>query len=92
MCGSPFFSEIFKSLGCQVEWKISEGTYIEVKKGERKEVAFVKGEARKILAGERTALNLLARASGIASHVRTVTNIVQKAHWKVDFIFLKKNN
>lgn len=33
----------------------------------RKIVAIVRGSARKILMGERVALNLLARCSGIAS-------------------------
>lgn len=34
-------------------------------------VATVKGPARRVLLGERTALNVLTRASGIATQVKT---------------------
>jgi nicotinate-nucleotide pyrophosphorylase (carboxylating) len=61
LCGAPFFEEIFKQLGCTVEWKIKEGTAIKVEKGKRVEVATVKGQVRKILVGERTSLNVVAR-------------------------------
>lgn len=40
------------------------------------------GPARKILLGERTALNLMARASGIASNARRVQQLVAAQHWK----------
>ena len=83
LCGVPFFNEIFKSLGCSVEWKVHEGTHIDVSKGARIPTAVVRGEARKILVGERTALNLLARASGIATEARKVHEIAAAQGWKV---------
>lgn len=47
----------------RVEWHIKEGdTFQPVK-----HIATVKGKARFILLGERIALNLLARCSGIAT-------------------------
>lgn len=47
----------------RVEWHMEEGeTFEPVKK-----VATVRGPARKLLLGERVALNLLARCSGIAT-------------------------
>eukprot|EP01098_Paradermamoeba_levis_P012817 TRINITY_DN5695_c0_g1_i1.p1 TRINITY_DN5695_c0_g1~~TRINITY_DN5695_c0_g1_i1.p1 ORF type:complete len:305 (-),score=92.87 TRINITY_DN5695_c0_g1_i1:52-966(-) len=73
LAGVPFFEEIFTQLNCTVEWKLPEGSLIEVatnsedKKKNRVEVAYVRGKVKDILLGERTALNLLARASGIAS-------------------------
>ena len=66
LAGIPFFEEVFKHLGCTVEWLVKEGE--EVGKGEGKQhVATVKGPVRKVLLGERVALNILARCSGIAT-------------------------
>jgi nicotinate-nucleotide pyrophosphorylase len=79
LAGSPFFTEIFKQLDCQsvssalkvcvaliagrVEWHVKEGETFEPVK----HVATVRGKARFLLLGERVALNLLARCSGIAT-------------------------
>jgi len=82
LAGVPFFTEIFTRVGCTVEWKIQEGTFIEVEKGARIEAAIVRGPARNILVGERTALNMLARASGIATQARYVRQLADKANWK----------
>jgi nicotinate-nucleotide pyrophosphorylase len=47
----------------RVEWHITEGTEF----SPVAIVATVKGPARKLLLGERVALNILARCSGIAT-------------------------
>jgi nicotinate-nucleotide pyrophosphorylase (carboxylating) len=47
----------------RVEWNLKEGDYFEP----IKEVARVYGKSCNILLGERTALNILARCSGIAT-------------------------
>ena len=66
LAGVPFFDEVFRQLGCTVEWNVKEGT--EVGKREKKEcVAIVRGPTRRLLLGERVALNILARCSGIAT-------------------------
>lgn len=66
LAGVPFFDEIFHQLGCTVEWNVREGQEVGVK--EKKEcVAIVKGPTRNLLLGERVALNVLARCSGIAT-------------------------
>lgn len=69
--GVPFAAEVFKQCELQVEWKYSEGTYVSddelSKNGGKIVVAIVSGPANKILLAERTALNLLARLSGIAT-------------------------
>jgi nicotinate-nucleotide pyrophosphorylase len=46
-----------------VEWHIAEGDEFEP----IKHIATVRGKARYLLLGERVALNLLARCSGIAT-------------------------
>ena len=47
----------------RVEWNLEEGVYFEP----IKEIARVYGKSCDILLGERTALNILARCSGIAT-------------------------
>ena len=51
------------SLYIRVEWHMEEGNTFEP----IKHVATVRGKARHILLGERVALNMLARCSGIAT-------------------------
>ena len=79
LAGSPFVDEIFAHLDCKcvclffgpatfqviirVEWHVKEGDTFEPVK----HIATVKGKARFLLLGERVALNLLARCSGIAT-------------------------
>ncbi|KZS97616.1 nicotinate-nucleotide diphosphorylase [Sistotremastrum niveocremeum HHB9708] len=63
LAGVPFFDEVFKQLGCSVEWHITEGEVFQPVK----HVATVRGKARLLLLGERVALNILARCSGIAT-------------------------
>jgi nicotinate-nucleotide pyrophosphorylase (carboxylating) len=45
-------------------------------------VAKVKGPAHRILQGERTALNILARASGIATRAYRLVNLKHQHGWK----------
>lgn len=74
LAGVPFFDEIFRQLGCSVEWHIAEGEHVGAggqhegtEKEKRQHVATVKGPTRNVLLGERVALNVLARCSGIAT-------------------------
>ncbi|KAI8332931.1 Quinolinate phosphoribosyl transferase [Chlamydoabsidia padenii] len=76
LAGVPFFDEVFKQLDCRVEWSQKEGAHL-TPEG-KLAVAQVYGKARKILLGERTALNILCRCSGIALRARQVHEI-QKA-------------
>ncbi|KAK2600777.1 hypothetical protein N8I77_010285 [Diaporthe amygdali] len=73
LAGVPFFNEVFAQTGCKVEWHANEGQHIERDKdkgGIKMKVATVTGPARGILLGERVALNILARCSGVASMSR----------------------
>ena len=83
ICGKPFVDAIFKYLGCQVTWLREEGSVITKDQAKAKlVVAKVEGPVRKLLLGERTALNLMARASGIASRAREVSSLVKSKGWK----------
>lgn len=73
LCGCDVFKKVFQVLSDKVEIKFyfKDGDFIE--KGDK--IASIKGPARALLTGERTALNYIQRMSGIA----TETNKYQKA-------------
>ncbi|KAG6821548.1 hypothetical protein H0H93_000057 [Arthromyces matolae] len=73
LAGSPFFTEVFRQLDCEVEWHLKEGEAFEP----IKHVATVKGKARHVLLGERVALNLLARCSGIATRSKKIKDLAR---------------
>ncbi|KZT29336.1 nicotinate-nucleotide diphosphorylase [Neolentinus lepideus HHB14362 ss-1] len=78
LAGVPFFTEVFEQLGCEVEWHLKEGeTFAPVK-----HVATVRGKARHILLGERVALNMLARCSGIATKSKRILDIARGYGYK----------
>ncbi|BFZ64439.1 nicotinate-nucleotide diphosphorylase (carboxylating) [Saitoella coloradoensis] len=78
LAGRPFFDEVFAQLGCTVTWHLDEGaSFTPIRK-----VATVRGPARKILLGERVALNTLARCSGIATKSRRLLNLVRAAGYE----------
>lgn len=81
LAGVPFFDEVFAQGGCTVEWFAKEGEFIDTKGGKVK-VASVKGPVRKLLLGERVALNTLSRCSGVATKSRRVDELVRKAGYK----------
>lgn len=86
LAGVPFFNEVFKQLQCSVQWHFEEGQFIDVQKqgGEKAKVivATVKGSVRKLLLGERVALNTLARCSGIATASAAFLDKARKAGYK----------
>ncbi|MCJ1354992.1 MAG: hypothetical protein MMC33_004982 [Icmadophila ericetorum] len=65
LAGVPFFNEVFRQLDCTVEWHLAEGSSITAPPSSH--VATVRGPVRNLLLGERVALNILARCSGIAT-------------------------
>ncbi|KNE63839.1 nicotinate-nucleotide diphosphorylase (carboxylating) [Allomyces macrogynus ATCC 38327] len=81
LAGVPFVDEIFKQVDCRVEWIAKEGEFIDVKGG-KVAVAKVYGQARNLLLGERTALNLMARCSGIATRARRMAELKTKHGFK----------
>ena len=78
LAGVPFFNAVFKAVDCEVHWHTTEGAFLEP----IFQAATVKGKARNILMGERTALNCIARASGVATLARNLRNMADKSNWK----------
>ncbi|KAJ2448821.1 nicotinate-nucleotide diphosphorylase (carboxylating) [Coemansia sp. RSA 2336] len=74
LAGKPFFDKVFDKVGCTVTWSFEEGAEI-IPNDRKVEVAVVQGPARLILMGERLALNILARCSGVASRARRLRSI-----------------
>jgi len=77
LAGVPFADAVFKAMGLEVEWLLPEGA--EVKPVTV--VARVIGPVRKILLAERTALNIVTRASGIATAARELADLKAAAKW-----------
>ncbi|CAH2354431.1 nicotinate-nucleotide pyrophosphorylase [carboxylating] [[Candida] railenensis] len=77
--GIPFAKEVFKQCELEVDWKFEEGTVVSAallaEHNGKLVVAVVKGAANKILLAERTALNLMARSSGIATQSRLTKDL-----------------
>jgi nicotinate-nucleotide pyrophosphorylase (carboxylating) len=77
LVGLPFFDAVFEELGCTVEWLRTEGEVLEPPA----RIAYVRGKCRNILLGERTALNILSRASGIGALARQFSDAAKSAGW-----------
>mmetsp|Transcript_11618 Transcript_11618/g.35828 ORF Transcript_11618/g.35828 Transcript_11618/m.35828 type:complete len:334 (+) Transcript_11618:268-1269(+) len=81
LAGTPFFDATFDALGdCTVAWLRREGEHVDATGG-KVAVATVSGPARKLLLGERTALNALSRASGVATAARAAVDVARAAGW-----------
>jgi nicotinate-nucleotide pyrophosphorylase (carboxylating) len=82
VAGVPFFNAVFEALGCAVAWHVQEGARITpAQAAARTIVATVTGPARALLMGERTALNCLARASGVATQAAEAVAVARAAGW-----------
>lgn len=81
--GVPFAAEVFKQCELEVEWHYTEGTYVSADELAQHKgkiaVATVTGAANKILLAERTALNLMARSSGIATQSYVTKQLADKS-------------
>lgn len=78
LAGCPFFDAVFTELGCTVEWFQPEGAWLEPVA----RVAEVRGKARHLLLGERTALNCLGRCSGVATATGRACRLAREAGWR----------
>ncbi|MFO7604324.1 MAG: carboxylating nicotinate-nucleotide diphosphorylase [Gammaproteobacteria bacterium] len=65
LCGQAWFTEVFRQLDPQIDirWHFADGEQL----GRDDRVCSIRGSARPILSGERTALNFLQTLSGVAS-------------------------
>lgn len=68
LCGQPWFDEVFRQLdpAIVVRWQASEGATV----GAGATLCVLRGPARALLTGERTALNFLQLLSGTATAAR----------------------
>ena len=74
LCGTKFFEMVFSLLNSKVEvtWKFNDGHRIPA----GTVVGFVKGNVKVILQGERTALNILQKLSGIATNTARFVEVL----------------
>jgi nicotinate-nucleotide pyrophosphorylase (carboxylating) len=73
LCGLPFAAETFRQVGARFRAKARDGA--RVRKGTV--VATVEGPARRVLAGERTALNFVQQLSGVATLTRRFVDLAR---------------
>ena len=75
VCGHAWFDEVFRQLDARVAlaWEVQDGD--EVQAGQT--LCTLRGPARALLSGERTALNFLQTLSGTASTTRTYVDAVR---------------
>ena len=82
LAGVPFATFVFEYCGCAVEWLRPEGHLITAAEAAAKAaVAKVSGPTRAILMAERTALNILSRASGVASAAHAAMEVARAHGW-----------
>lgn len=73
LSGTVYADAVAKACRCSIAWKLPEGSRIAVGSS----VAVAKGRLRDILRAERPLLNLLQRASGIATATRAFVDAVE---------------
>jgi len=81
VCGLAFAEEVFKLLDSSLNFISHKSDGQQVKKGE---ILFtIDGSTRAILSGERVALNILQRLSGIATLTRKYVQAIQGSNAKI---------
>ena len=80
-CGKDVFEIVFKVLDDKVDIKFYFKDGDNIKKGDK--IADIKGHARAILTGERTALNYIQRMSGIATETRKYQDAIGEFKAKI---------
>jgi nicotinate-nucleotide pyrophosphorylase (carboxylating) len=81
VAGMPVSMLAFRLLDRRIEFS---SRIIEGDRAQRNDVvAEISGSAKAILTGERTALNLLGRLSGVATATRTLVDLVADTHAKI---------
>jgi len=78
LCGQPWFNEVFRQCDSrtQIVWNNSEGTLL----GRGQTPVVLRGPARALLTGERTALNFLQTLSSVASQTSLFVEAVRGTH------------
>lgn len=78
LCGSPWFETVFKTLDPQMEitWHFQDGDTLTP----NQTICELKGSARHLLTGERTALNFLQTLSGTATRTHRYVEKLKGTH------------
>ncbi len=81
ICGAPWFDACFKKLdpAVAIEWAVAEGARVSA--GQR--LVTLRGAARALLTGERTALNFLQMLSAVATVTRRYVDAVAGTRAKI---------
>ncbi|RYH20737.1 carboxylating nicotinate-nucleotide diphosphorylase [archaeon] len=79
LAGVPFVNAVLDHLGLIYQWNFEEGD--ELESAEKIIVASVSGQCSNLLIAERTCLNILSRASGVATLARTARQIKEQHNW-----------
>ena len=81
LAGVPYAQMVFEEMGLEVKWQREEGEFIEGSSSNKVVIAEVSGKCRNILLAERTALNIMSRASGVATKTREGVKIAKENNW-----------
>ena len=84
--GVKFTGDIFRLKGCSVKTIKKDGTKLK----QNQIILQISGNARNILSCERTALNLLSRMSGIATHTDLLVSKIRKINRKTKLYSTRK--
>ena len=81
LCGCEWFEAIFQHLNPDIliDWRVKEGESIDANSS----LCVLKGNARALLTGERTALNLLQTLSATATMSRQYANAIKGTNCKI---------
>jgi nicotinate-nucleotide pyrophosphorylase (carboxylating) len=79
LAGTPYADAVASACGCRIEWTAREASSVEPNTA----VGIVRGELRNILGTERTLLNFLQRASGIATGTRRFVDAIQGTRCRI---------
>jgi nicotinate-nucleotide pyrophosphorylase (carboxylating) len=79
LSGLPYAEEVARSCGCKIEWTAAEGDTV----SGGTSVGVVRGELTDILRAERPLLNLMQRASGVATITRAYVNAIQGTRTRI---------
>jgi nicotinate-nucleotide pyrophosphorylase (carboxylating) len=81
LCGRPWVDEVFRQLDANVvlEWHVEDGAAVVP----NQTLVTLRGTARSLLTGERTALNFLQTLSGTASAARDYAELVKGTNIRV---------
>jgi nicotinate-nucleotide pyrophosphorylase (carboxylating) len=81
LCGTPWFDEVYRQLdpAVQVTWHVRDGQRM----APGQTLCELRGPARALLTGERTALNLLQTLSGTATAARRYADAVAGMHTRI---------